>query len=260
MHGLNSRQVADCKFSYCIPIHGYNRPILEALLIALNYAFFIMAWLLLQILIRNLVLTEKVRDFIKAVFFCVIACPIAGTLSYKIRKFQWSQVPTYDHNICDVLCRECCWHWLCIVSNILGCAYAIIWVLVIGLRFSHWEEHQWAAHEYEFDESKADNQIMLTLTAISAVMHVYYGLFVASYQTAAYYRLKKYNISVSDQVRHQDQEVANEARMMQPLQNQGTNYSGGMPEHQIGYDGGYHSKITPRQGDKFFQNSFFVHA
>jgi hypothetical protein len=227
---------------------------------ALNYAFFIMAWLLLQNLIKNLVLTKKVEDFIKALLFCVIACPIAGTLSYKIRKFQWSQVPTYDHNICDVLCREYCWHWLCIVSNILSGAYAIIWVLVIGLRVSNWEEHEWAKHEYEFDESKADNQIILALTAISAVMHVYYGLIVASYQTAAYKRLKKYNITVSDQVRHQGQEVANEARMMQPLPNQGDNYNRGMAEQQMGYDGGYHSKITPRQGVKIFQNSFFARA
>jgi hypothetical protein len=227
---------------------------------ALNYAFFIMAWLLLQNLIKNLVLTKKVEDFIKALLFCVIACPIAGTLSYKIRKFHGSQIPTYDHNICNVLCRECCWHWLCIVSNIHGGAYAIIWVLVIGLRVSNWEEYEWATHEYEFDESKADNQIILALTAISAVMHIYYGLFMASYQTAAYYRLKKYNITVSDQVRHQGQEVANEARMMQPLPNHGTNYNRGMPEQQMGYYGGYHSKITPRQGVKLFQNSFFAHA
>jgi hypothetical protein len=248
MDGLNSKQVADCKFSYCIPIHGYNRPILEALLITLNYAFFILAWLFLQSVIMNLVLTVKVGDFIKAVVFCAIACLIAGTLTYKIKKFQGSPVPTYDHNICGVLCRECCWHWLCMVSNILGGVHAIIWVLIIGLRVSNWNEHEWTAHEYELDESKSDNQILLALNAISAVMHVYYGLFVASYQTAAYYHLKKYNITVSDQVRHQGHEVANQARMIQPLPNQGTNYSGGMPGQQMGYDGGIQMQDDPHPG------------
>jgi hypothetical protein len=55
---------------------------------------------------------------------------------------------------------------------------------------------------------------MLALTAISAVMHVYYGLIVASYQSAAYYRLRKYNITVRDQVRHEGHEEANEASRM----------------------------------------------
>jgi hypothetical protein len=115
-------------------------------------------------------------------------------------------------------------------------------------RVSNWNEHEWAAYEYELDESKADNRILLALTAISAVMHVYYGLFVTSYQTAAYYHLKKYNITVSDQVRHQGHEVANQARMIQPLPDKGTNYSGGMPGQQMGYDGGIQMQDGPQPG------------
>jgi hypothetical protein len=248
MHGLNSKQVAECKFSYCIPIHGHKRPILEALLIVLNYVFFILAWKFLESVIVNLVLTEKVGDFIKDVLSCAIMGTIAGTISYKIRKFQGSPVPTNDHNTGDVLCWECCWHWLCMVCNFLGCVFAIIWVLVFSLRLANWNDHEWAGHEYESGESKGGNRIMLALTAISLVMHIYYGLFVATYQSVAYYRLKKYDITVRDQVRHQGDEEANEARRMQPFPNQGTNNSGGMPGQPMGYDGGIQMEGGPQPG------------
>jgi hypothetical protein len=140
MHGLNSKQVANCKFLYCIPIHGHERPILEALLIVLYYVFFILAWIFLQNVIMNLLLTEKVLDFIKDVVLCAIVRTMAGTISYKIRKFQGSPVPTDEHNIRDVLCWECCWHWLCMVCNFLCGVFVIIWVLKFSLRLANWNE------------------------------------------------------------------------------------------------------------------------
>ena len=124
------------------------------------------------------------------------------------------------------------------IWNILNGIGACIWVLVFVLRLTNWTEEDWANHEFDSGETKSDNRIMLGLTVITAVMHIYFALFVFSYQTSAYYRLRSYNLNVRNQVRAQGHEEANEARRMQPLPGQGTNYGGGMPGQPMGYGGG----------------------
>jgi hypothetical protein len=197
-----------------------------------------MTWICLQSFIINLILDGQARDFIQTMIFSAIGCGLAGTITYKIRKFQDSPVPNYSHNIPNILCWECWWHWVTMIWNIFNGIAACIFVLVYILRETSWSEEEWARNEMENEEGQFENRIKLGLTVITAVMHIYFGLFVFSYQTSAYYRLKAYNLNVRNQVRSQGHLEANEARRIQPLPNQGTRYGGGQPRQPMGYNAG----------------------